>query len=92
MTLVCTVTGVLPVSYVYWDRNINGVLTQITSTTNTNKYNGSTPGTPSLTIFNADQSDAGSYTCLATNVEGTGHSTTTTLSVTESEYTNFITI
>ncbi|VDI07820.1 Hypothetical predicted protein [Mytilus galloprovincialis] len=83
VTLVCTVTGFLPVSNVYWQRNINGLLTQITSSTNNTKHSGSTPGTPSLTIFNADQSDAGSYTCLATNEEGTGHSTTTTLSVTE---------
>ncbi|XP_052058076.1 hemicentin-1-like isoform X7 [Mytilus californianus] len=80
VTLVCTVTSTLTVTSVYWQRNIGGSITQIT--TNTNKYSGSTTGTPSLTIFNADQSDVGTYTCFATNSVGTGQSTTTTLSVT----------
>ncbi|XP_063428583.1 hemicentin-1-like isoform X6 [Mytilus trossulus] len=80
VTLVCTVTSTLTVNNVYWQRNNGGGTTQIS--TNTNKYSGSIPGTPSLTIFNADQSDVGTYTCFATNSVGTGQSTTTTLSVT----------
>ncbi|XP_071159618.1 hemicentin-1-like isoform X13 [Mytilus edulis] len=82
VTLVCTVTSTLTVNDVYWQRNINGNIAQIRSTTNTNKYSGSNSGTPSLTIFNADQSDVGIYTCFATNSVGTGQSTTTQLSVT----------
>ncbi|VDI76862.1 hemicentin [Mytilus galloprovincialis] len=82
VTLVCTVTSTLTVNDVYWQRNIGGNIAQIRSTTNTNKYSGSNSGTPSLTIFNADQSDVGIYTCFATNSVGTGQSTTTQLSVT----------
>ena len=82
VTLVCTVTSNLAVTNVNWQRNNGGGTTQITSSTNTNKYSGSTTGTPSLTIFNADQNDVGTYTCFATNSVGTGQSTTTTLSVT----------
>ncbi|XP_076098444.1 hemicentin-1-like isoform X9 [Mytilus galloprovincialis] len=82
VTLACTVTSNLAFTDVYWQRNINGAITQIRSTTNTNKYSGSTTSTPSLTIFNTDQSDAGVYTCFATNSVGTGQSSTTTLSVT----------
>ncbi|XP_071136120.1 mucin-22-like isoform X4 [Mytilus edulis] len=84
VTLVCTVTSNLAVTNVNWQRNNGGGTTQITSSTNTNKYSGSTPGTPSLTISNADQNDVGTYTCFATNSVGTGQSTTTTLSVTGS--------
>jgi hypothetical protein len=49
--------------------------------TNTNKYSGSTSSVPSLTIFNAASSDAGTYTCFASNSVGTGQSSTTQLSV-----------
>ncbi|XP_063428591.1 hemicentin-1-like isoform X14 [Mytilus trossulus] len=82
ITFVCNVTSNLPVTSVQWERNIGGSVTTITSTTNTNKYSGSTPTTPSLTIFNGAQSDSGDYTCYATNSVGTGQSTVTTLSVT----------
>jgi hypothetical protein len=53
-----------------------------------NTKEGSTTTTPSLTIFSAAQSDAGTYTCFASNSVGTGQSTTTTLSVTESRLTS----
>ena len=86
VTLVCTVSSNLAVNDVYWQRNIGGAITQIRSTTNTNKYSGITIGTPSLTIFNADQSDVATYTCFATNSVGTGQSSTTTLSVTGSRF------
>ena len=86
VTLVCTVSSSLPINNVQWQRNIEGSITTITS--NTNKYSGSTTTTPFLTIFNASSSDAGTYTCFASNSVGTGQSTTTTLSVTESRLTS----
>ncbi|XP_063428595.1 hemicentin-1-like isoform X18 [Mytilus trossulus] len=82
VTLVCTVSSNLAVTDVYWQRNVGSSTSIIRSTTNTNKYSGITTGTPSLTIFNAAQSDVGTYTCFATNSVGTGQSTTTQLSVT----------
>lgn len=45
------------------------------------KYGGSTPSSPSLIIFNAAESDEGSYICHATNGIGTGHSSQTVLDV-----------
>ena len=78
MTLVCTVTSNLPITNVYWQRNIGGSTTRITTTnTNTNKYNGGTINTPSLTIYSVQQSDAGTYTCFGSNSVGTGQSSTT---------------
>ena len=65
----------------YWQRTINGQTTQITTSTNTNKYSGSTVNTPSLTINTVAQSDTGSYRCLADNVIGTGQSQITVLNV-----------
>ena len=90
VTLVCTVSSTLTVNNVQWQRNVNGAISTITSTSNTNKYSGSTTNNPSLTIFNADSNDAGVYTCFATNSVGTGQSTTTTLTVTGSMYYSFI--
>jgi hypothetical protein len=59
----------------YWQRNIGGSTTRITTTnTNTNKYNGGTINTPSLTIYSVQQSDAGTYTCFGSNNVGTGQS------------------
>ena len=84
VTLVCTVTSNLPITSVQWQRNVGGTITTINSNTNTNKYSGSTTTTPSLTIFSAAQSDAGTYTCFGTNSVGTGQSSTTQLSITES--------
>ena len=81
-------TSNLPVTSVQWERNVDGTITTITSTTDTNKYSGSTTDTPSLTIASAAQSDAGTYTCFASNSVGTGQSTTTTLSVTGSRLTS----
>lgn len=86
VTLVCTVSSILPVTSVYWQSNIGGITTTITSSTNTAKYSGSTVANPSLTISSASSSDAGSYTCFATNSVGTGQSGATALSVTGSKY------
>ena len=75
MILVCTVTSDLTITSVEWERNVDGIKTTIV--TNTKKYSGSSTTTPSLTIFNAESSDVGTYTCVAFNRDGTGQSTTT---------------
>jgi hypothetical protein len=77
VTFVCTVTSTLPITTVYWQRNFGGSTSNINANANTGKYSGSTVNTPSLTIYNADSSDAGTYTCSASNSVGTGQSTTT---------------
>lgn len=86
VTLQCVVTSSLPVTSVYWQRNVGGSVTTITSNTNTNKYSGSTANAPSLTILSAELGDTGSYTCFASNSAGTGQSTVTTLTVTGSRF------
>ncbi|XP_052103246.1 hemicentin-1-like [Mytilus californianus] len=79
--LVCTYSGTPAVQNVYWQKITNGVQTNINSTTNANKYSGSTIGRPSLTILNTESNDIGSYICYATNCVGTGQSQQTQLSV-----------
>jgi len=81
VTLVCNVSSSLPLTDVEWEKNSNGTITTINSNTNTEKYSGSTTNTPSLTIFYAELSDAGIYTCFASNSDGTGESEMTTLMV-----------
>ena len=78
VTLVCNVSSSLPLTDVEWEKNSNGTITTINSNTNTEKYSGSSTNTPSLTIFYAELSDAGIYTCLASNSDGTGESDMTT--------------
>lgn len=85
MTLQCLVTSTLDVSTVYWTRQGKQFTRTIKFTTDANKYSGTTPITPSLTIFNAGQNDVGIYTCYATNGVGTGRSATTVLDVTGSK-------
>lgn len=87
MTLVCTVTSNPSATSVSWQFTRNGVTTTIDVVNNNNKYGGSTLNVPSLTIFNAANSDQGDYVCRATNQFGTGSSQTTTLTVTGSMYT-----
>ena len=74
ITIGCTVTANPAVTSVYWTRDINGQSTIIGPSSNPSKYGGSTTVTPSLTILNADISDAGNYQCFATNNIGTGSS------------------
>ena len=81
VTLVCDVSSSLPLTDVEWEKNSNRTITTINSNTNTEKYSGSTTNTPSLTIFYTELSDAGIYTCLASNSDGTGESDMTTLMV-----------
>jgi hypothetical protein len=59
ISLPVYVSSSLPITNVYWQRNIGGSTTRITTAnTNTNKYNGGTINTPSLTIYSVQQSDA----------------------------------
>ena len=78
---MCNVSSIHPLTSVEWEKNINGIITTINTDTTTEKYSGSTTNTPSLTIFYAELSDAGIYTCLASNSDGTGESDMTTLMV-----------
>ncbi|VDI67087.1 Hypothetical predicted protein [Mytilus galloprovincialis] len=83
VTLECTVSSQSTITSVFWTKYTN-TDTRITSSTDTNRYRGSTPDTPSLTIVSAVLGDAGQYRCSAVNSDGTGHSTSNiTLHVTE---------
>lgn len=46
-----------------------------------NKYQGANLNSPSLTIYNLDRSDAGSYRCSASNIIGLGESNYVTLNI-----------
>ena len=81
VTLVCNVSSSLPLTDVEWEKNSNGTITTINSNATTVKYSGSTTNTPSLTIFYAELSDAGIYTCFASDGFATGESDTTTLMI-----------
>lgn len=74
VTLECTVSSQSAITSVFWTKYTN-TDTRITSSTDTNRYRGSTPDTPSLTIVSAVLGDAGQYRCSAVNSDGTGHST-----------------
>ena len=78
-------TSNLPITNIFWQMNIAGTTTTITSDTNTIKYSGSTSNNPSLEIFNTDLNDTGEYTCFASNSVGTGESSVITLNVTGGE-------
>jgi hypothetical protein len=80
VTILCTVTGP-ETSQIIWkkegaDITIDGI-----------KYTGSTPSSPSITIYNLVKQDAGQYQCTATNPGGTYPSlTTATLTVISKAY------
>ncbi|XP_060079143.1 hemicentin-1-like [Ylistrum balloti] len=79
VTLTCVVSSAATVNTVYWQRTIQS--STVTLTIDNVKYSGSSTGTPSLTINNADTGDSGSYTCFATSTFGIGSSNPTTLTV-----------
>ncbi|XP_069133471.1 serine-rich adhesin for platelets-like isoform X3 [Argopecten irradians] len=79
ITLVCTVSATPSASSVSWRRLVGGASTPISVTGN--KYSGVTLSNPSLTISGAQSSDEGFYICQATNIVGTGESSTTYLTV-----------
>ena len=81
ITIECTVTAIPVVTSVYWTSNVTGQITNIRPSSNPSKYGGSTTLTPSLTIFNANFSDAGNYQCFANNYIGTGSSQEISLDV-----------
>lgn len=68
------------VNGVYWQRISNNQLRLIYN--GDIGYQGSTPTTPSLTINFASINDTGTYTCHATNDQGTGNSNTGTITIT----------
>lgn len=72
MKLVCTVDSTLPITMIYWERIIKGVMSRINpGTVGTNGIN---PKNPSLTILHPTSADSGFYTCFAGNVVGINHS------------------
>ncbi|CAC5368999.1 HMCN [Mytilus coruscus] len=72
MKLLCTVESTLPITIVYWERIINGVLSRVNhGTVGTDGINAKNP---SLTILHSTSADSGFYTCFAGNVVGINHS------------------
>ena len=70
---------------VYWQKQSSGgILTRIDN--GASGTQGSTVSNPSLTINFVTTSDAGTYTCFATNIVGTGQSSTSTLTVTGGKF------
>lgn len=83
VTLECTVSRQSTITSVYWTKYTATDTISITSSTDSNRYRGSTPNTPSLTIVSVVLGDEGQYRCSAVNSDGTGHSpSNTTLHVT----------
>ncbi|CAC5377805.1 unnamed protein product [Mytilus coruscus] len=80
VTMVCTVSANPVHTSVYWQKDVNGVATNI-NLSQTSKYSGSTTTSPSLTVLNAVIADQGYYTCNAQNSVGTGTSSQTFLGV-----------
>ena len=65
MTLSCTYTGAIPdVTSVKWYKEVNAVVSEIVTS----------PSTPSLTLTSVVMTDAGHYTCSATNAVGQSNS------------------
>ncbi|XP_060078232.1 hemicentin-1-like, partial [Ylistrum balloti] len=79
-TIPCSVSGTPSVTSVSWKFTHNGVTS--TLTIDGVNYGGSLVSSPSLIVYNADNSDQGYYTCTATNSVGTGTSAATYLYVT----------
>ena len=73
ITLECTVVSKPEHTSVNWTKLIDG--NDISINFINGKYGGSTVDVPSLTIYNVEESDAGSYVCTATNENGVGNST-----------------
>jgi len=82
ITLECSYSANPPATQVRWRKNN----VDLGDTAGNAKYGGSTTASASLIIYNAAESDEGSYQCTVTNTVGTGISTTTTLDVVGSKY------
>ncbi|CAC5364617.1 HMCN [Mytilus coruscus] len=77
--LECNITADPQVLTVYWQKEHDGIQTNITSTTS--DIDGITISNPSLTIKETNESDSGIYICYAVNAVGHAHSNTTNLTV-----------
>lgn len=86
--LVCTINANPQAQSVQWYRFNGGVQTALRSVSG--KYNSPTVSSPNLMINNADDQDRGYYICTATNIVGTGTSTSTFLDVTGSKFTSVV--
>jgi len=86
ITLDCVVSANPAHTSVYWTRQIGNGNAEKLKPASTKKYDGSTTISPSLTIYNIDMSDEGTYICHAANAVGTGQSLQTFLDVVGSEY------
>ena len=84
ITLQCSYSANPPATQVRWRKNN----VDLGDTAGNAKYGGSTTASASLIIYNAAESDEGTYVCTVTNTVGTGISTTTTLDVVGSKYCN----
>ncbi|XP_052087225.1 acid-sensing ion channel 2-like [Mytilus californianus] len=83
VTLQCEVTDITSSFVVQWQKwEYDSSTFMNISSDKANKYNGSTTITPSLTIFNVEYNDEGSYTCTAGNKHGTDKSPIIYLTVT----------
>lgn len=80
--LPCIVDSTLPVISVRWQ--LEGETIHISDYSE--KYRGSTPSNPSLTILYLQHSDAGQYTCIARNRAGSGQVSGITLQVIDMYY------
>ncbi|XP_052084592.1 adhesion G protein-coupled receptor L4-like isoform X2 [Mytilus californianus] len=74
ITLECDVSSDIQLLSVEWWRRIKNDVFVITSSSNTNKYSGSTISNPSLTVISMTESDQGIYTCVAYSEIGEGKS------------------
>ena len=80
IVLSCAVDANPVISDLYWTRANRGVA--IDTVKNPQKYSGGSTDSPRLTIFGADSSDTGQYTCVAVNAVGTTTSDVVFVSVT----------
>lgn len=72
LTMNCNVSGVPAPHYVSWLRNETSGMAYIQS--NGVKYDGGILTSPSLTIYNVEDTDEGWYTCFSTNLAGSNYS------------------
>ena len=83
VTLECVVESYPPHTDVTWYRIVNGARNRVVVG---NRYSGSTPSSPSLTIKQAEFNDEGYYVCTAENAAGEGSSGQTFVDVSGSMY------
>lgn len=79
VTIECNVTADPPVTFVFWRRNTNNIVSTLNE--GTVGTNGISITMPSLVITYPTTEDSGSYTCYASNRVGTQQSLPVILSV-----------